>query len=54
VFIVPFKGLVPIHYECQYLEELSSKMKDLKKLTSSKMETSHQVSTGGCFKNEDE
>ena len=54
MFIIPFKGLVPIHYECQYLEELSSKMKNLKKLRSRQMETSHQVSTGGYFKNEDD
>jgi hypothetical protein len=51
-FRVPFKGLVPIDYECQYLEQLSLKMKDLKKLRSWQMETNHQVSTGGCLKNE--
>ena len=33
-FKVPFKGLVPIDYECQYLGELSLKMRDLKKLRS--------------------
>ena len=29
-------------------------MKNLKKLRSRQMETSHQVSTGGYFKNEDD
>ena len=54
MFIVPFKGLVLIHYKCQYLEELSSKMKDLMKLRSRQMEPSQQVYTGDCFKNEDD
>lgn len=51
-FRVPFKGLVPIDYECQYLGELSLKMRGLKKLRSLQMEINLQVSTGGCFKNE--